>query len=314
MVMPVFPHNVSLRQLRALVEVADGGSFAAASRRLFITQSALSESIRQLEAAVGLRLVDRTTRTAGLTEAGALFLLDVRQALDTLEQGMRRVGDLASLRGGEVRIVAAPSVLAAIVMPCLPALRTAHPGVRVSLHEEGGDAVVRWVREGAADFGVGGWRDDAEPLEAEPLLEDAMGLLALPDEPLLRRRRLLASHLADRAMVGYTTDTAIHALLSASAEVPASVRAPALRVSNTVLLQQAIASGLGMAVVPALIARHPALQALGFAPLAAPRILRRVMVFRRPRRALSPAAEVFRTAILRQAAALRGLPGFGDAA
>jgi len=307
--MRVFPNNVSLRQLRAFAEVAGCGSFAAAARRLFITQSALSESVRQLEEAVGLRLLDRTTRTVGLTAGGAVFLQDVQAALETLEQGMRRMGDLSSLQEGEVRIVAAPSVLATIVMPCLPALRRAHPGVQVALHEEGGDAVVRWVREGLADFGVGGWHAGARHLEAQPLLRDAMGLLALPDEPLLRRRRLLAAQLAGHTVVGYTTDTAIHELLGAAPGMPASVLQPALRVSNTVLLQQAISQGLGVALVPALIAQHPVLQGLGFKPLTEPQVTRQVVVLQRPRRSLSPAAQVFRAAIVAQAAALRGHPG-----
>ena len=86
LVMPVFPNNISLRQLRAFAEVARHGAFAPAARELCLTQSALSESIRQLEEALGLRLFDRTTRTVGLTAAGQAFLLDVRQAFETLEQ------------------------------------------------------------------------------------------------------------------------------------------------------------------------------------------------------------------------------------
>src|SRR6218665_1696099 len=112
LVMPVFQNNLSLRQLRAFDEVARQGAFAPAARELCITQSALSESIRQLEEAVGMRLFDRTTRTVGLTSAGQAFWQDVRQAFDTLEQGIQNLGDLAAHRRGKVRIAAAPSVLA----------------------------------------------------------------------------------------------------------------------------------------------------------------------------------------------------------
>lgn len=307
--MPDFPNNVSLRQLRAFAEVAECASFAAAARRLFITQSALSESIRLLEEAVGLRLLDRTTRSVALTAAGTVFLEEVQQALATLTQGVRRMADLASLQGGEVRVVAAPSVLAVLVMPCLPALRARYPGLKVMLHEEGGEAVLRAVREGQADFGVGGWHASAAHLDAEALLRDRMGWLARPDDPLLAKPGLSAADLAGQALVGYTTDTAIHALLSAEPSLPESVLAPTLRVSNTVLLQQAIALGLGGAVVPALIACHPLLQGLGFRPLAAPLIERQVMVFQRPRRSLSPAAEVFKAALVQQARTLQGQPG-----
>jgi DNA-binding transcriptional LysR family regulator len=75
------------------------------------------------------------------------------------------------------------------------------------------------------------------------------------------------------------------------------------------LLQQAISQGLGVALVPALIAQHPVLQGLGFKPLAEPQVTRQVVVLRRPRRSLSPAAQVFRAAIVAQAAALCRYPG-----
>ena len=71
--MPAFPNNLSLRQLRAFDEVARQGAFAPAARALCITQSALSESIRQLEEALGTRLFDRTTRTVGLTSTRSFF-------------------------------------------------------------------------------------------------------------------------------------------------------------------------------------------------------------------------------------------------
>lgn len=307
--MPAFPNNVSLRQLRAFQEVARRGAFAPAARQLCITQSALSESIRQLEDAVGVRLFDRTTRTVGLTEAGAAFLQDVRQALESLEQGLRRMDDLSALRGGEVRIAAAPSVLAGIVLPSLPALRRSHPGIQVQLYEEGADAIARVVREGQVDFGIGGWHPSVHDLDARALLRDHMGLLALPDEPLLQAPALDAAQLAGLPFVGLTGDTAISLLLQAAEGMPGNVVRPQLRVSNTLLLHQAIRLGLGVSIVPALTARHPLLRDLRFQPLAAPRIARRIMLLQRPRRSLSPAAQLFCDAIVRQAATVARHPG-----
>lgn len=307
--MPVFPKNVSLRQMRAFQQVARCGAFAPAARHLCLTQSALSESIRQLEEAVGLRLFDRTTRTVGLTAAGTTFLQDVSLALEALDQGLQRMADLSALRGGEVRIAAAPSVLAGIVLPSVPAFHQSHPEIRVQLYEEGADAIVRVVREGKVDFGIGGWQPAASDLHARPLLRDRMGLLALPDDPLLRLDVLRASDLAGRSFVGLTADTAIYQLLCATDGMPDSVMHPQLRVSNTVLMQQAIRLGLGVSIVPALTARHPILRDLSFLPLDAPRIARRIMVLRRPRRSLAPAAEGLLGAIVREAAAVAQHPG-----
>ncbi|WP_076998132.1 LysR family transcriptional regulator [Variovorax sp. KK3] len=307
--MPVFPNNVSLRQLRAFSEVAAAGSFAAAARKLFITQSALSESIKQLEGALGVRLLDRTTRTVGLTQAGQIFLEDVKLALGSLEQGRRRMADLQSLNAGEVCIAAAPSVLANIVMPCLPALAGKFPALRVTLREEGGAQVVRCVREGEADIGVGGWHPDAANVSTQPLLDDSMGLVALPDEPLLRKKKLAIADLSSAKIVGLTSDTAIAQLILRSEDVPPNVLAPALRVSNPALMQQAIRLGLGVAVVPALIAHHPEYAKLGFRVFTTPRIARRICIFQSSRRSLSIAAALVLDAVVRRAAVVARFSG-----
>ena len=293
--MPVFPNNVSLRQLRAFDEVARQGAFAPAAKELCLTQSALSESIRQLEEALAMRLFDRTTRTVGLTAAGQGFLQDVRQAFETLEQGFQNLGDLAALRRGKVRITAAPSVLAVLLLPVLPQLRAQHPGIEIDLMEDSAEGIAQRVQAGAVDFGVGAAHPSGGDLAMQPLVSDVMGLVARADEPLLQTPQLAAADLAHLPFVGMTTDTAISQLLAAEPGMPANVLQTPLRMSNPQLLFEAVALGLGVSIVPALTARHPSLGAHGslrFRALDAPRIMRRTLLIQRPRRALSPAAQL----------------------
>lgn len=298
--MPVFPNNLSLRQLRAFDEVARQGAFAPAARELCITQSALSESIRQLEEVLGMRLFDRTTRTVGLTAAGSAFLQDVRQALGTLEQGVQNLSDLAALRRGKVRIAAAPSILAVLLLPQLPALRAEHPGIELELVEDSAEGIAQRVQAGLVDFGVGAAHPAGGELVTQPLLSDAMGLVARADDPLLHAPGLAAADLAERAFVGLTTDTAISQLLAAAPGMPPNVLQTPLRVSNPELLFEAVRLGLGVSVVPALTAMHPARGDLGFRVLDAPRVLRRTLLIQRPRRALSPAAQLLCEALSAQ--------------
>ncbi|MDA7415329.1 LysR family transcriptional regulator [Xenophilus arseniciresistens] len=304
-------NKVSMRQLRAFEAVARHGAFAPAARELFITQSALSGLIRQLEEAAGVRLLERTTRTSGLTQAGGLLLEDVRLALGSVQHGLRRMDELASLREGVLTLAAAPSVLAAVVLPCLPALRAAHPGIRVVLREESGGVIVRCVRDGEVDFGVGGWHSQAQHLDALPLFSDRLGVVAPAGHPVLRKRRLVGADLATQVFVGLTGDTAISELLGAQASLPVAVREPALRVSNPPLMQQAIRAGLGLGLVPALVAQSPGFQGLSFKLLAEPALARRIVVLRNPRRSLSAAAALYQEAIVRQARRVAQQPGQG---
>lgn len=307
--MPVFPNNLSLRQLRAFDEVARQGAFAPAARELCLTQSALSESIRQLEEAVGMRLFDRTTRTVGLTSAGQAFLQDVRQAFETLEQGVQNLCDLAALRRGKVRIAAAPSVLAVLLLPALPQLRAQHPGIEVELTEDSAEGIAQLVHDGRVDFGVGAAHPAGVELATQPLVSDRMGLVAPADEPLLRKPKLKAVDVAHLPFVGLTTDTAISQLLAAAPGMPANVLQTPLRVSNPALLFDAVRQGLGVSLIPALTAQHPARGDLGFRVLDAPQIVRRTLLIQRPRRAMSPAAQLLCDALRQQVLQLAQQPG-----
>ena len=92
--------NVTLRQLRAFVAVARTGSFTLAAESLFITQSALSGLIKELEQALGLRLFDRSTRRVSLTAAGREFLASAESVLQHLRLAGIAAADLRDRAAG----------------------------------------------------------------------------------------------------------------------------------------------------------------------------------------------------------------------
>lgn len=302
--------NLSLRQLRAFDAVAQAGSFVGAARALHVTPSALTETIKQLEAALGARLIDRTTRALWLTPAGATFLETARESLRLLSQGMSRLREDASPAHGQVTVAAAQSVLASVVLPALPAVRSTYPHMAITLLDERGSGVVRAVASGAADFGVGGWHPDAQSLESEALFDDRLCVVGQADVALLRKRNLSGAHLKGQPFVGLTADTALHELVRGVETLPQAAREPVLRVSNTHLLQQAVRDGLGLALATALMARQPVFAGLAFRELHEPVVQRRIHLFTRPGRSLGPAALVVREAVMKAAARLpmgRGL-------
>jgi DNA-binding transcriptional LysR family regulator len=299
--------NLSLRQLRAFEAVARLRSFAAAAQELHLTPAALSDSVRQLEAVLGLRLLDRTTRHVDTSPAGVEFLHDARATLQTLQGAVERLHELRSLARGRVRVAAAPSVLACLVVPELGA--PASRGLALTLREEGADGIVRLVKAGEVDFGVGGLPPRESGVEQQPLLRDRYGLVAPPGHALLRRRRLTLAALDGAAFVGLTPDTAIAQVLAAHPACPPAVRDTAVRVSNPGLLRLMIDAGHGISALPALVARHPAFAGLAFRPFDDAEPMREVRMVRRPGRSLSPAAQALWDALQRRARALAGADG-----
>src|SRR5512132_793945 len=108
--------NVTLRQLRAFVNVAQFGVFTAAAERLHVTQSALSVMIRGLETELGLRLFDRTTRMVELTDAGREFYPIAEKTLEDLSSAVAHSRELADIKRGRVTI-AATTLISSILLP-----------------------------------------------------------------------------------------------------------------------------------------------------------------------------------------------------
>src|SRR5215467_13791098 len=132
--------------LKTFVAVADHRSFAEAARRLRISPTAASRAIADLEEALGVTLLRRTTRAVGLTPEGAAYLDRCRIALDELDDAERSLrGEDAEPRGD--LIVTAPVVFGRMhILPIVTRLLRAHPQLNVNLILV--DRVIRLVEEG----------------------------------------------------------------------------------------------------------------------------------------------------------------------
>src|SRR3954462_4592425 len=97
-----------LNAMSVFVTVAEAKGFRAAGERLGVSASAVSQSIRKLEEQLGVVLVQRTTRSVHLTEAGERLFASVRPALEEVRSAVAALGEIASEPGGAVRLVVSP--------------------------------------------------------------------------------------------------------------------------------------------------------------------------------------------------------------
>lgn len=182
--------NVSLRQLRAFVAVADSESFTGAAQRLHVTQSALSLLIKDLETELRVRLLDRTTRNVRLSDVGTSFLPLVHGVLQDLERAIGRVADLRDLKRGVARI-AAPQLMSLTLLPTVLAThRARHPGVQARIVECLMEQIEAKVVSGEADLGVGPERTVGPDIELVPLMKAAVMLVCPKRHPLATARRV----------------------------------------------------------------------------------------------------------------------------
>lgn len=289
---------VTLRQLRAFQAVTDLGSFTRAAERMRVAQPALSQLVRELEAELGLRLFDRTTRRVELTEPGRLFHEATVKILQDLDIAVRDAHDLAERRGGRI-VVATPPLLASVILPdAIRAMRERHPGIRVAILDARTDSIVEAVRLGRADCAIGTFAPGEEGIDRVGLARDSLMVFAPAGHPVAAVSGPLGwRDLAGLGLVTLTRDSGIRILVELgfeSAEVPFQ---PAYEVSQITTALSLVEAGLGVAVLPTYARAVADGRPIAVRPLVGPVITRDIVLIRRADRAVSPAVAAFEAVV-----------------
>jgi len=301
---------VTLRQMRAFLTIVRLGSFTGAARQLHLTQPALTVQLRQLEQALGVRLLDRTTRTATPTRIGAEFARALAPLLAELDTVLERVQDHAALRTGRVDLATLPSLASTVLPEVIARLRVSSPGLRVRMREAVTGPVGEMVRAGLVDFGIGGSVKEDGELEVQHLFDDPLLLIFPREHPLAARRSVTLHQLLEVPLLLPEPNSGIrHAVDHAFAAAGLPME-PAQEAVSTGTLVGMVRAGLGLGVLPSTAVEMQVIPDLRALPIGDPPLTRPIALVRRAGRSLSPAAEAF-LATLRECLALRGdLQGF----
>ncbi|MCZ8521563.1 MULTISPECIES: LysR family transcriptional regulator [Paenibacillus] len=139
---------------RVFYTVARTGSLSKAAQELYITQPAVSHSIKQLEKELGGQLFFRSSKGVRLTGEGEVLHSYIEQAYHLMEAGERRIGEIHGLEAGEVHIGAGDTLCRHVLLPRLESFREAYPAVKVSVTNRTTAETVALLKEGRIDFGV----------------------------------------------------------------------------------------------------------------------------------------------------------------
>jgi DNA-binding transcriptional LysR family regulator len=284
--------------MRAFVALAKTGNFTLAAQLLHLSQSALSGLIKELEATLGARVVDRSTRKISLTEIGSELYPLFSQIIDDLDGALANIEAHTRLKKGTVRI-AAPQLMACTLLPrAIAAWQAQHPDVQVRLADCALDSVAARVLSGEADLGIAPEREPAPQLDAQLLFELPFALVFPQGHPLEARKKITWPDLGDYPFIslqGQFTERLMADMHGALREVTLK---PAYEVAFMTTALAMVSSGLGIAVCLPYAEPLVSLYKLNMRPIEEPVLTRRFFVHTRPGRALSPAAEAFRAFLL----------------
>jgi len=283
--------DVTLRQLRAYVAVLETASFSAAAKAMHLSQAALSGLIKELENRVGVRLLDRTTRSVSSSAVGEAFEPMVRRVLSNLDEALESLTNLKELRRGLVR-VAAPETLSCTLLPELIAIyNRSHPGVDVRFDDVPIQQVLAGLQNGSTDIGFGpaGVIAD-ESVEAHMICADPLWVALRPDDPLTGGESVSWKDLRDRPLINYMPNIAINVLSNVPPRHHPRELVPVHRV-NTALSMLRVRQGA--VICPSMAESLVHGFGLMFLPLRQPTVRWKIALFARRRKSLSPAVESF---------------------
>lgn len=146
--------NISYDLYRLFYMVAEKGSISAAAEAMFISQPAVSQSIRQLEGKLGCRLFVRTAKGVSLTTEGKELYTYVAAGIGELERGERRLASLINLDSGEMHIGASDMTLEYFLLPYLEKFHKKYPGIKLCITNGPTPETVRLLSQGVIEFGV----------------------------------------------------------------------------------------------------------------------------------------------------------------
>lgn len=163
--------KTKLDYYRVFYETARYASFSIAAQHLYISQSAISQCIHQLESDLNTQLFVRSRRGVTLTKEGSMLFQKIESAMQAIEQGENLIERLQHLESGELTIAAGDTITSHYLLPYLEQFHKKYPSIRIEMANSYSHHMLQLVKEGKADLAFVNLPADDDDLCIEPCLE-----------------------------------------------------------------------------------------------------------------------------------------------
>lgn len=297
--------HFDLNDLQAFRAVAELGNFRRAAETVHLSQPAFSRRVDKLERALGVRLLERTTRRVSLTAVGRDFARKVAQLLDELDGTLLGLRGIAPTRLGEVTVACVPSTVYYHLSKVIGRYRETYPKIRVRVLDASANDVLAAVVRGEADFGLNFMGSQEPDIDFITLAEERFVAACRRDHPLARRRRVSWADLADHDFITVSKASGNRLLIDQALAGVAGRPEAVYEAQHVTTLLGLVEAGLGVAAVPSMAMPgkdHPLLVSV---PLDTPVVTRKVGLIRRRGRTLTPPAQQLFDVFMESPAATR---------
>jgi DNA-binding transcriptional LysR family regulator len=285
---------VNLKSLKIFCDIVSRRSFSKAAADHGVSQSSASQVVGQLEAHLGVRLIERSKRPLSPTREGQVFYDGCRKIIasyDALEDQVRTLHDEVA---GRVRVAAIYSVGLHHMSRYVQEFMSRHPKANVRLEYLHPDRVLESVEDGQADIGIVSYPRSTRTIEADPWREESMVLVCAPGNPFAGRVQASLAELHGQRMVAFDSDLVIRHELDRAIAAHGAEPVVVMEFDNIETIKRAVEIDAGIALLPEpTVGRELAAGTLSMVRLGGDDLIRPLGIIRARGKPLAPTVQRF---------------------
>ncbi|MDD4601108.1 HTH-type transcriptional regulator GltC [bioreactor metagenome] len=282
---------MDIRHLEYFSEVARQRSFTKAAEVLHITQPTISKMIKTLEEELGVTLISRAAKQIELTDAGQAVFSQAQHVLSAFHNLTSELSDVMNIKRGLIRIGLPPIASSSIFPRVMGEFNKVYPEINLELIEVGSKMVERGVEDGTLDIGVVCNLPNKEGIfEMFSFIKDPLMVIVHPDNPLAKQKQVDFTELKDESFVLYRNDFSLHDHIVARCIKSGFQPKVVCGSSQRDFMTEAVAAGLGIALLPQKICQELDSSRVKAIPLIEPSVYLQLAVIWKKDKYLSFAA------------------------
>jgi DNA-binding transcriptional LysR family regulator len=240
--------HLTLRQLQVFEKVASHLSYSRAAEELYLSQPAVSMQIKQLEENIGLPLFEQMGKKIFLTEAGRELFHYSRNITQQLAEMKAVFDEMKGLGKGKLTL-SVVNTANYFTPQLLAKFCQMHPNINVILQVANRDAVLKQLADNSTDLAIMGQPPEGLDISAEPFLDNPLVVIAPPDHPLARLKRVKLAHLSQEAFLsrepGSGTRSAMERFFAEHRIQPRV----SMEMETNEAIKQAVQAGMGLGIL-----------------------------------------------------------------
>ncbi|MET7511681.1 LysR family transcriptional regulator [Streptomyces albidoflavus] len=283
---------MDIKQLRALVTVAEAGSVTRAAALLHLVQPAVTRQIRTLEQELGVALFERSRQGMRPTAAGTVMVERARRALNELERARAEIRPTPGVVSGIVTVGLLDSACDLLAEPLVSAVARDHPRIELRLLTAYSGHLQQWLDDGDLDLTLLYDLASTPSLNAEPLVRERLWAVAPPSAGLRPDRPLPFERAVSRPLVLPAAGHGLRRVIDTAAAQAGVEMSMAVQTNSMQVQKQLVLGGHGWTILPGVgIAEDVARGSLTAAPLCEPEVWRSIVLGTSRTGRATPAAE-----------------------